>query len=139
MPHPFDSLCLNVSMSAPSINSSVSMLFRVLHILSILTGPNIFFSICLSKMRSRHFYRVFLFLLDGSCRPRRCSEFLLHILKVFVNCDILSSSRHQLLHLPETRRTTQAGRTSGGASGRRLSVKDGVKTPCMYKFHYCIC
>jgi hypothetical protein len=27
------------------------MLFRILHVLSLLTGPNIFLSICLSKMR----------------------------------------------------------------------------------------
>ena len=42
---------MNPTMSAPSINLSISMLFRVLHILSVLTGPNIFLSICLSKMR----------------------------------------------------------------------------------------
>jgi cellulose synthase/poly-beta-1,6-N-acetylglucosamine synthase-like glycosyltransferase len=33
---------MNLTISAPSINLSISMLFRVLHILSILTGPNIF-------------------------------------------------------------------------------------------------
>jgi hypothetical protein len=27
------------------------MLFRILHTLSILTGPNIFLNICISKMR----------------------------------------------------------------------------------------
>src|SRR5215469_7889262 len=42
---------MNLTISAPSINLSISMLFRILHILSILTGPNIFISICLSKMR----------------------------------------------------------------------------------------
>jgi hypothetical protein len=42
---------MNLTISAPSINLSISMLFRILHILSILTGPNIFLSICLSKMR----------------------------------------------------------------------------------------
>jgi hypothetical protein len=36
--------------SAPYINLLISVLFRILHILSILTGPNIFLSICLSKM-----------------------------------------------------------------------------------------
>jgi hypothetical protein len=54
MPQPFDPLCLNESIltiSAPSIDSSISMLFRILYILSILTGPNIFLNICLSKMR----------------------------------------------------------------------------------------
>jgi hypothetical protein len=58
MAQPFDSFCLNEShyilnltISAPSINLSISMLFRILHILSILTGPNIFLSICLSNMR----------------------------------------------------------------------------------------
>src|SRR5215469_15927260 len=42
---------MNLTISAPSINLSISMLFRILHILSILTGPNIFLSICLSKTR----------------------------------------------------------------------------------------
>jgi hypothetical protein len=42
---------MNLNISAPSINLSISMLFRVLHILSILRNPNIFLSICLSKMR----------------------------------------------------------------------------------------
>ena len=40
---------MNLTISAPSINLSISMLFRILHILSILTGPNIFLSVCLSK------------------------------------------------------------------------------------------
>jgi hypothetical protein len=42
---------MNLTVSAPSINLSISMLFRILHILSRLTGPNIVLSICLSKMR----------------------------------------------------------------------------------------
>ena len=42
---------MNLTLSAPSINLSISMLFHVLHILSVLTGANIFLSICLSKMR----------------------------------------------------------------------------------------
>jgi len=42
---------MNLTISAPSINLSISMLFHILHILSILTGPNIFLSICPSKMR----------------------------------------------------------------------------------------
>jgi len=42
---------LNLTISAPSVKLSISMLFRILHILSILTGPNIFLKICLSKMR----------------------------------------------------------------------------------------
>ena len=50
---------MNLTISAPSINLSISMLFRILHILSILTGPNIFLSICLSKMRG--YYRHFRF------------------------------------------------------------------------------
>jgi hypothetical protein len=41
----------NLTISAPSINLSISMLFRILHILPILKGPNIFLSICLSKVR----------------------------------------------------------------------------------------
>jgi integral membrane sensor domain MASE1 len=42
---------MNLTISAPSIKLSISMLFHVLHILSLLTGPNIFFNICLSKVR----------------------------------------------------------------------------------------
>ena len=42
---------MNPIISAPSINLSISMFFRILHIVSMLTGPNIFLSICLSKMR----------------------------------------------------------------------------------------
>jgi hypothetical protein len=38
---------MNLTISAPSINLSISMLFRILHVLSILTGSNIFLSICL--------------------------------------------------------------------------------------------
>jgi len=42
---------MNLTIFATSINLSISMLFRILHTLSILTGPNIFLNICLSKMR----------------------------------------------------------------------------------------
>jgi hypothetical protein len=42
---------MNLTVSAPSIKLSISMLFHILHTLSILTGPNIFPNICLSKMR----------------------------------------------------------------------------------------
>jgi hypothetical protein len=41
---------MNLTISAPFINLSISMLLRILHILSILIGPNIFLTICLSKM-----------------------------------------------------------------------------------------
>jgi hypothetical protein len=41
-----------LTISAPSINLSISMLFRILHILSILTGPDIFLSVCLSAALS---------------------------------------------------------------------------------------
>jgi len=41
---------MNLTIYAPSIKLSISMLFRILHTLSILTGPNIFLNICLSKM-----------------------------------------------------------------------------------------
>jgi len=42
---------MNLTISAPSIKLSISMSFRIIHTLSILTGPNIFLNICLSKMR----------------------------------------------------------------------------------------
>jgi len=42
---------MNLTISVPSINLSITILFRILHILSILTGQNIFLNICLSKMR----------------------------------------------------------------------------------------
>jgi hypothetical protein len=51
---------MNVTISAPSINLSIFMSFRILHILSILTGPNIFLSICLSKMRNFFLYILLL-------------------------------------------------------------------------------
>jgi len=41
---------MNLTISASSINLSISMLFCILHILSILTRPNIFLNICISKM-----------------------------------------------------------------------------------------
>jgi hypothetical protein len=42
---------MNLTISAPSIKLSISMLFHILHTLSILTGPDIFLNICLSIMR----------------------------------------------------------------------------------------
>ena len=42
---------MNLTISAPSTNLSISLLFHILQTLSILTGPNIFLSICLSNMR----------------------------------------------------------------------------------------
>jgi hypothetical protein len=43
---------MNLTIPAPSINLSISMLFHILHILSILTiYGDISLSICLSKMR----------------------------------------------------------------------------------------
>ena len=42
---------MNLTISAPSIKLSISMLFHILRTLSILTGPDIFLNICLSKMR----------------------------------------------------------------------------------------
>jgi hypothetical protein len=50
---------MTLTISSPSINLSISMLFRILHTLSILTGPNIFLSIFLSKMR-RFFHLLLL-------------------------------------------------------------------------------
>ena len=41
---------MNLTISAPSVNMSISMLFHILHILSKLTGPDIFLSTCLSRM-----------------------------------------------------------------------------------------
>ena len=42
---------MNLTISEPTTSLSISKLFRVLHILSILTGSNIYFIIWLSKMR----------------------------------------------------------------------------------------
>jgi len=39
---------MDLTVSAPSINLSIFMLFHILHMLSIMTGPNIFLSVCLS-------------------------------------------------------------------------------------------
>ena len=40
---------MHLTISAPYINLPISMLFRILYILSILVGPNVCLSICLSK------------------------------------------------------------------------------------------
>jgi hypothetical protein len=40
---------INLTISAPSIKLSISMLFRILRTLSILTGPNIFLNIYFYK------------------------------------------------------------------------------------------
>jgi hypothetical protein len=50
-----------LTISAPNINLSISMSFLIPHILSILTGPNIFLIICLSKMRSINLSHYFFF------------------------------------------------------------------------------
>ena len=50
---------MNLTISAPSINLSISMLFRILHTLSILTGPNIFLNICLPNTHSLSYTPVF--------------------------------------------------------------------------------
>jgi hypothetical protein len=42
---------MNLTISAPFTNLWISILLRILHILSILIGPNIFLSNCLSKIR----------------------------------------------------------------------------------------
>jgi hypothetical protein len=42
---------INLTISAPSIKLSISMLFHILHTFSILTESDIFLNICLSKMR----------------------------------------------------------------------------------------
>ena len=42
---------MDLTISAPYINLSISVLFRILRIWSILTGPNIFPNTYLSKMR----------------------------------------------------------------------------------------
>jgi hypothetical protein len=41
---------MNLSISAPSIKLSIWMLYHILYILSILTGPNIFLSIKLTHI-----------------------------------------------------------------------------------------
>jgi hypothetical protein len=43
---------MNLTIAAPSINFSIYILFRILRILSVLMGPNIFLTICHSKPRN---------------------------------------------------------------------------------------
>jgi hypothetical protein len=80
---------MNLTISAPSINLSISMSFRILRTLSILTGPNIFLNICLSKMHT-----LFLsfaikvqvsgeYVMTGLIYP---VSVLVFFLKVFVTC-----------------------------------------------------
>jgi hypothetical protein len=70
---------MNLTISAPSINLSVSMLFRILRTLSILTGPNIFLNICLSKMR--RFFSSFAVTVQVSDVFRVCGSVHLQSLK----------------------------------------------------------
>ena len=57
---------MNLAISAPYINLSISMLFRILHTLSILTGPNIFLNICLSNMRSLFPKDLYIYIYDNN-------------------------------------------------------------------------
>jgi hypothetical protein len=54
---------MNLTISAPSINLPISMLFRILHTLSILTGPHTFFNKCT-------YYSSIYFTLSGCCMFR---------------------------------------------------------------------
>jgi len=54
---------MNLTISAPYINLPISMLFRILRILSVLTAPDIFLSVCLSKM-CRSYHRLIYFNFD---------------------------------------------------------------------------
>jgi hypothetical protein len=62
---------MNLTISAPSIDLSISMLFRILHILSILTRPHIFLSIYLSKMR--RFFHLSILNISGFLSSRSCN------------------------------------------------------------------
>jgi len=71
---------MNLTISAPSIELSISMLFRILHILSILTEPHIFLNICLSKMR-----RLFLsFAVTVPVSDQRVTTGLIIVLYIFI-------------------------------------------------------
>ena len=77
------------------------MLFRVLHILSILTGPNIFVSICLSKMR-----RLFSsFAVNVQVSDQYVTTGLIIFLYIFIsvffvrNFDFISFALALVLHL----------------------------------------
>jgi len=52
----------------------------------------------------------------------------------YYRCDRLSSSRHRLLNIPDTRRTVQRWRSLGRILGRRLSVKQRGKNTLYYPF-----
>jgi hypothetical protein len=64
----------------------------------------------------RDYVKVFHFLLDSSAPARRCSEFL----KVSITTIVLSSYRHRLLHLTDTRRRTQRWQSFGRSVGQTL-------------------
>ena len=75
-------------------------------------------------------YRCFFFLLGRKAPSRRSSEYLLDFLKVIttaIHC--LPSVECQASPTRDVR--SNAGGASGGALGRRLSVKQEKKTPCI--------
>jgi len=59
---------MNLTISAPFINLSISVLFRILHILSILTGPNILHRHQCSYIISRFHSNVELYFSDTNSR-----------------------------------------------------------------------
>jgi hypothetical protein len=84
---------MNLTISAPSINLSIFMLFRILHTLSILTGSNIFLSICLSKIP-----RFFIFSCYSPSIWSECNDWFYHCFicfhfSVFRSFDFISFSR----------------------------------------------
>jgi len=70
---------MNLTISAPSISLSISMLFHILHTLSILTRPNILLSICLSEI-----CRLFHLLLLKSKSDEYVTTGLIIILYIFI-------------------------------------------------------
>jgi hypothetical protein len=83
---------MNLTISAASINLSISKLFRILHVLSILTGPNIFLCICLSKESCHSLIKSL-----WPSSPRR--QFIDNELKEYQNMIYI---KLQSVHLPAT-------------------------------------
>jgi hypothetical protein len=65
-----------------------------------------------------------LFLLDGQAPARRST-----LSKGYYHCDLLSSSRYQLLNVPDTRRTKQRWQSVGRSVGPALIGQAGKKNP----------
>ena len=97
--------------------------------LSACTEPQCLYKGALYLYLPLHYFKIYrvFFLLDRSASARRSNEFLLDILKVIIIAIVLSSPRHWLLNVPDTRCTTQDWQSPGWSVGRALIGQARIK------------